>query len=120
MSCLRRLGSLKLLVLAGCIGEPTSQDSCSPPISSTTGVPTLQLNPSMSAQSYGTGIHVYAAFTGGSGAITLGSGDALTVSENGGAPVALVQEAADGSRGPIHYTTTLPRNDMPADVVVAF
>jgi len=44
----------------------------------------------MSAQSYGTGIHVYAAFTGGSGAITLGSGDALTVSENGGAPVALV------------------------------
>jgi hypothetical protein len=116
----RALYSLELLLLTGCFTSgPSSSGSCSPlppagPAQSG-DFATDALSPSMSAQAYGGGIHVYADF----GDTELSSGDTLTASENGGAPVPLTRESEDAGGGPVHYLAVFPQNDAPADVVIA-
>jgi hypothetical protein len=108
-----------LVVLAsGCsfsLSDDHPSSSPKPPIESST-LPTNQMWPSMSAQSDGTSLKVYAALLKQSDFVQLSDGEYFSA-KTGDTEVVLEREPY--TDGKVHYLATFPANTASADVVIA-
>jgi hypothetical protein len=98
-----------------CTAHVTTTSTQPPPTSST--LATNEMWPSMSAQSDGQFLHVYAALLKGSTFVDLDTGDFFTASIAGGDAIVLVKEP--DTPGKIHYTTSVAAPSAEVDVVIA-
>jgi hypothetical protein len=108
------------LPLGGCILKTSDSSSSAPqkppPLSST--VQTSEVWPSLSAQSDGTSLKVYAAILKSSDFVKLDTGDYFTAQIGNADPVVLTLEPY--TDGKVHYSATFPASGDAADVAIAF
>lgn len=133
---MKRIALLSLTLLAasfamGCTirsSSYSSDSSTSGPSSSTQNITehsssleTYELSASMSAQSDGTTLKIYAAVFDASTSqgVTLDQGDFFTASTGAGDPLVLVLEASSDP-SVVHYSASLPASTSAQDVTIAF
>jgi hypothetical protein len=109
---MKRALGLVLLGATGCVLHSTNSGTPQP----SGGAETSQIQASLSAQSDGQTIQVYAALMKDA-FLELSAGDALTASLGGGAPIKLL-ESRDGET--VHYVGSLPQPKDKATVTIAF
>jgi len=102
--------------LAGCALHSSTPASHPPPESA--ALATNEMWPSMSAQSDGQSIRVYAAVLKGSDFVLLSDGEYFTATVGGQSIVMSREPYTDG--GKIHYLATFPAQSAATDVVIDF
>lgn len=109
---------LAILPLAGCsfgFGDDHASSSPKPPIASST-LATSDMWPSMSAQSDGSSLKVYAAVLKGGDFVKLDAGDFFSAKVDDQDVVMTIEPYTDGK---VHYLATFPSPTTATDVVIA-
>lgn len=118
MRILTFLPVLLALPLGGCIVKSSDSNSSAhkpPPLSSS--VQTSDVWPSLSAQSDGSSVRVYAAILKGSDFVKLDTGDSFTAQIGNAEPVVLTLEPYTDDK--IHYTASFPANADATNLAIA-